>query len=91
MYVAIMQLEVSSTLMLITHVKVSAENMWVTIFIEIMQLGVSFAIMQVVFSLLLCRWLFPLQPYVSVCVTVLQVYNNFISLSLTTDTQYFFL
>ena len=60
MYVAIMQLEVSSTLMLITHVKVSAENMWVTIFIEIMQLGVSFETMQVVFSLLLCRWLFPL-------------------------------
>ena len=60
MYVAIMQLEVSSTLMLIMHVKVSAENMWVTIFIEIMQLGVSFETMQVVFSLLLCRWLFPL-------------------------------
>ena len=60
MHVAIMQLEVSSTLMLIMHVKVSAENMWVTIFIEIMQLGVSFATMQVVFSLLLCRWLFPL-------------------------------
>ena len=34
---AIMQLEVSATL---TQVKVSAANMWVTIFIEIMQVGV---------------------------------------------------
>ena len=36
--VAIMQLEVSATLM---PVKISATNMWVTIFIEIMQVGVS--------------------------------------------------
>ena len=35
--VAIMQLEVSATLM---RVKVSAANIWVTIFIEIMQVGV---------------------------------------------------
>ena len=33
------------------QVKVSAANMWVTIFIEIMQVGVSVAIMQVVFSM----------------------------------------
>ena len=35
--VAIMQLEVSTTLV---QVKVSTANMWVTIFIEIMQVGV---------------------------------------------------
>ena len=44
--VAIMQLEVFATPM---QVKVSAANTWVTIFIEI-QVGVSVAIMQVVFS-----------------------------------------
>ena len=33
-------------------VKISAANMWVTIFIEIMQVGVSVTIMQVVFSTL---------------------------------------
>ena len=38
-YVAIMQLEVSATLM---PVKISAANMWVTIFIEIMQVGVCY-------------------------------------------------
>ena len=32
------------------QVTVSAANMWVTIFIVIMQMGVSVAIMQVVFS-----------------------------------------
>ena len=32
------------------QVKVSAANIWVTIFIEIMQVAVSVAIMQVVFS-----------------------------------------
>ena len=32
------------------QVKVSAANMWVTIFIETMQVGSSVAIMQVVFS-----------------------------------------
>ena len=32
------------------HVTVSAANIWVTIFIVIMQMGVSVAIMQVVFS-----------------------------------------
>ena len=36
--VAIMQLEVSATLM---PVKISAANMWVATFIEIMQVGVS--------------------------------------------------
>ena len=36
--VAIMQLEISGTLL---QVKISAANMWVTIFIEIMQVGVS--------------------------------------------------
>ena len=41
-----MQLEVSATLM---QVKVSAANMWVTIFIEIMQVGVSVAIIQELF------------------------------------------
>ena len=45
--VAIMQLEVSATLI---PAKISAANMWVTIFFEIMQLGVSVAIMLVVFS-----------------------------------------
>ena len=44
--VAIMQLEVAATLM---QVKVSTANTWVTIFIEI-QVEVSVAIMQVVFS-----------------------------------------
>ena len=48
-YVAIMQLEVSATLM---PVKISASNMWVTIFTKIMQVGDSVAIMQVVFSTL---------------------------------------
>ena len=43
-----MQLEVSAVFM---QVKVSAANMWVTIFIEtIPQVGISVAIMQVVFS-----------------------------------------
>ena len=32
------------------HVTAFAANMWVTIFIEIMQVGVSVTIMQVVFS-----------------------------------------
>ena len=32
------------------QVKVSAANMWVTIFFEIMRVGVSVAIMQVIFS-----------------------------------------
>ena len=45
--VAIMRLEVSATHM---QVKGSAANTWVTIFIEIMQLGVSVAVMHVVFS-----------------------------------------
>ena len=40
--VAILQLEFSATFM---QVKVSAANMWVTIFIEIMQVGVSVLIM----------------------------------------------
>ena len=40
--VAVMQLEVSATLM---PVKISTVNMCVTIFIEIMQVGVSVAIM----------------------------------------------
>ena len=44
-----MQLEVSAAFML---VKGSAANMWVTIFIEIMPVGVSAAIMQVVYSAL---------------------------------------
>ena len=39
---AIMQLEVSAALM---PVKISAVNMWVAIFIELMQVGVSVAIM----------------------------------------------
>ena len=42
-----MQLEVSTAFM---QVKVLAANMWMTIFIEIMQVGVSVTIMQVVFS-----------------------------------------
>ena len=46
-FVAIIQLEDSATLML---VKISEANMWVTFFIVIMQVGVSAAIMQVVFS-----------------------------------------
>ena len=45
--VVIMQLEVSATLI---QVNVSAANMWVTIFLEIMQGGVSVAIMQMLFS-----------------------------------------
>ena len=45
--VAIMHLEVSAALM---QLKVSSANMWLTIFIEIMDLGVSLAIMQAVFS-----------------------------------------
>ena len=45
--VAIMQLEVPATLM---QAKVSTVNVWMTIFIEIMQVGVSVGIMQVVFS-----------------------------------------
>ena len=45
--VAIMRLEVSATRM---QVKGSAVNTWVTIFIEIMQLGVSVAVMHVLFS-----------------------------------------
>ena len=46
--VAIIQLEVSATLEM--QVKISAANMRVTRFIEIMQVGVSVAIRQVVFS-----------------------------------------
>ena len=42
-----MQLEVSAAF---KQVKVSAGNLWVTIFTEIMHVGVSVAIMQVVFS-----------------------------------------
>ena len=42
-----MQLEVSAAHMQVT---VSASNIWVTIFVIIMQMGVSFAIMLVVFS-----------------------------------------
>ena len=42
-----MQLEVSAPFM---QVKVSAANLWVTIFIQTMQVGVSIAITQVVFS-----------------------------------------
>ena len=42
-----MQLEVSAVLL---RVAISAANMWVTIFIVIMQMGISVAIMQVVFS-----------------------------------------
>ena len=34
----------------VMQVKVSAKNMWVTTFIKIMHVGVSVAIMQVVFS-----------------------------------------
>ena len=34
----------------IVQLEVSAANMWVTIFVLIMQMGVSVAIMQVVFS-----------------------------------------
>ena len=45
--VAIMPLEVSAVFM---KVKLSAANMWVIIFIEFMHVGVSFAIIQVVFS-----------------------------------------
>ena len=45
--VAIVQLEVSAAFM---QLKVSAANTWVTIFIEIMQMGVSVAIMPVIFS-----------------------------------------
>ena len=44
-----MQLEVSATFL---QVNVPAANMCVTIFIEIMHMGVSVAIMQVVFSAL---------------------------------------
>ena len=43
---AIMQLEVSASM----PVKISATNKWVTIFIEIMQVEVPVAIMQVLFS-----------------------------------------
>ena len=43
----IMKLEVSSAF---TQVKVSAANMWVTTVMEIMHVGVSVPIMQVVFS-----------------------------------------
>ena len=46
--VEIMQLEVSAALM---QVKVFASNVWLTIFIVIMQKGASVAIM-------LCRWYF---------------------------------
>ena len=42
-----MKLEVSTAFM---QVKVSAANMWVIIFIEIIQVEVSVAVMQVVFS-----------------------------------------
>ena len=44
--VSIMHLEVSAAFM---QVKVSAANLWVTNFIEIMRVGVPVAIMQVVF------------------------------------------
>ena len=46
-FVAIMQLEVPASF---TQVKVSAANMWVTIFTEVMDVEVSIAIMQIVFS-----------------------------------------
>ena len=46
--VAIIQLEVFATLG--SFCNISAANIWVTIFIEIMQVGVSVAIMPVVFS-----------------------------------------
>ena len=45
--VAVMRLEVSATHM---QVKGSAATTWVTIFIEIMQVGVSVAVIQGVFS-----------------------------------------
>ena len=45
--VAVIQLEVSAAHMKVT---VSAANMWVTIFIEIMRMGVSVAVKQVVSS-----------------------------------------
>ena len=47
MTVAVMHLEVSPAF---TQVKVSAANMWVTIFTEIINMGVSIAIIQAVFS-----------------------------------------
>ena len=49
--VAIMQLEVFAAH---TQMKVSAANMWVTIFVVIMPKEVSVAIMQVVFSAVHC-------------------------------------
>ena len=83
--VAIMRLEVSATLM---KVKISAAYMWGTIFIEIMQVGVS--------VLQLCRWYF-LQcimcmaifiVIMQVAVSIAAMYvtpssSNFIFLSLT--------
>ena len=51
-----MSVVLSSTIMLVDlfvafmQLKVSGANMWVTIFFEIMHVGVSVAIMQVVFA-----------------------------------------
>ena len=61
--VAIMQLEVSATLM---SVKISAANMWVTIFIEIIQVGESL--------LQSCRWYF-LQciMHMTISIVIMQV------------------
>ena len=75
--VAIMQLEVSTTLM---SVKISAANMWVTIFIEIMQVQS-------------CRWYF-LQciMHMTISVTIMQVAVSFVAMyMIASNSKFIFL
>ena len=72
--VAIMQLEASATLM---PAKVSAANMWVAIFIEIIKVVVSVAIMQVVFSTVYYSHDYFYCNYVGGCFRFSHVCDNF--------------
>ena len=68
------------------QVKLSAANMWVTIFIEIMQLGVSVAMMQVVFFAVHYAHEYFYCTYAGGyfrCSHVCDSFSNFIFLSLT--------
>ena len=71
------------------QIKISAANMWVTVFIEIMQVGVSVAIMQVVSYFLQCIMHMPFSIVImQVAVSVVAMYvtassSNFMFISLT--------
>ena len=83
LFVAMMQVTVSVA---ITQLKISAANMWVTIFFEIMHVGV--AITQVVFSAVQKIVIVIMQVTVSVIAMYVSVSSrNFIVLFLT-DTHF---